>query len=204
MKPVQEITLKLMEYRLQRKEREKDPFVYYVTDLVRCSMKRELEINIPEIRILNLLKFNSAFIGELVHIGMEKLLKDLYGDEVQIETENLDASKDIYIDKKKYTVKGRIDAIMNGSTGIEIKLVLANTELPYEHHIDQARIYNWLYGLKRTILLYIQPTRLVEFEVVDSASDDEILHRIREFQAPRYTWECKYCEYKHLCPYYKL
>ena len=199
------ITRRILEYRKQKLERyiPRDPFTFYVTDLTRCSMKREHEINNPELlygRITN----GRTLIGEMVHRGLESLLKDIFKDEVITEGEGIDRSKRVVVDGTEYVIKGRIDAIHKEGFGIEIKETVSHGPYPFIHHVEQAAIYNWLYDFRYTVLLYISPDGLFEYEVRYKMPEDEIIRRIRERTAPRYEWECQSCEFKDICPFSKL
>lgn len=204
-KPSTVILRKVLEYRERELEEHlpRDKYTYYVTDLVRCSMKREFEINHPKLLYMRITQ-GRTFLGETVHKGFEQILKEIFGDAVKIETEGIEKSKEIVIDGVRYVVKGRIDAILNGDTGVEIKETVSHGPLPYPHHVEQCLIYNWLYGFKKTLLFYISPDGLYEFEITGSVSDDEIIRRIKEPRTPRYDWECSICEFKSICPIAKL
>lgn len=200
------ITRKLLEYRKERIEHyiPRDPFTLFVTDLTKCPMKREHEINNPELlygRITN----GRTLIGELTHIGVETLLKRIFNDAVKIESEGIDISKTVEVDGKKYTIMGRVDAILNNSIGVEIKETMSHGPLPFLPHLEQASIYNWLYDFQYTILLYISIEGIYEYEVYYRMPEDEIIRRIREVdKAPLYDWECSRCEFRDICPFSKL
>ena len=204
VKPVSLIVPHIIEYRIRRIESRlaRDPLVYYATDLVKCSKKREFEITHPKLLFTRALS-GRTFIGEMVHKGLESLLKEIFGDDIVIELNgdgNLDKSREIVINNVRYVIKGRIDAIINGDTGVEIKTTTTHGQLPYPHHVEQAMIYNWLYGLRRTIILYITPDGLYEYEVTQRFTDDDIIMMIREPRSPRWSWECQHCEFKSICP----
>jgi CRISPR-associated exonuclease Cas4 len=71
---------------------------------------------------------------------------------------------------------------------------------PLEHHLDQVKIYNYIFGLEKTILVYVSPDRVTQHEVSGKASQEEMVRRLVEPAAPRYPWECKYCPFSVLCP----
>lgn len=181
----------------------RDPFTIFVTDLTRCPMKRIYSINYPELSFAEITN-GRTLIGELIHSGIERLLKDILGDEITIESEGVSRSKTVEVDGKEYTITGRIDAIINGGIGLEIKWTSNHNSLPTEPHIDQASLYNWLYGFKYTILLYLTSEGIYEYEIDERMSEDEIVRRIKAERTPLYEWECEYCEYKEICPIYRM
>lgn len=110
-------------------------------------------------------------------------------------------------DGREVEVRGRCDMILevNGlRVGVEIKSSRSDTGIPKEHHIDQARIYNWLFGLLKTYLVYITPDRIAQYVVKEAAPYEEIISRISSRTYPRYLWECRYCEYSVMCPFKKV
>jgi len=200
-RPSQFILPKLIEYRIKELEEHqpREPNVYYVTDLVRCNQKREFELVLPKLSYTHVLR-GRTFLGELVHRGLERILKEIFGDAVRVEDEGIEKERIVDVNGAKYVVRGRVDAILNVDTGIEIKETISDSALPFQHHVEQAMIYNWLYSFRRTILLYITPDGVFEYEVDDRMTDAEIAKRIAEKRSPRFPWECKYCEYAPICP----
>ena len=188
----------------------REPDVYWVVDLCRCSMKREMELRYPE-----LCRFRykpHLVLGTLVHHGVERLLQHIIWQEdpdgtldVSIEPERTRA---IEVDGREVEVRGRPDLIIfdQAETGhevlVEIKTGREGQGTPHEHHVDQVRAYLWLTGIKRGILLYVLPDALRAYEVCEPWGDDDVIRRIRENKAPRYGWECKYCDYSPVCPIY--
>ena len=172
----------------------------YVTDLIFCPLKYRYSKLYTEIAL------SSSFspitvLGELVHIGLEKFLQDTLGSDV-VKTE-VEYERDISVDGVTYIVKGRVDAVVE-NTVIEIKTSRSDTNIPYQHHIQQLRLYLWLTGLPRGLLVYLTPERIAEFSVETPASDGEVADLVRSLisgePAPRYPWECGYCSYAALCP----
>jgi len=181
-----------------KKHQRDNPNLYYVTDLTQCSHKRVLSMKFPELSAF--MNFEPAVVmGILVHGGLEKILSEM---DIKVEVEGQKTVIDT-VTETEYIVKGRADAIVEGEDEkicIEIKMSRSANNIPYEHHIDQARIYNWLFDADMAILVYITPTKLVEYGVKNRATDDEILNRITFIRAPRYDWECKYCPFSKICP----
>lgn len=201
-----DIMPRIVAYREQELEKHlpRDPFVFYITDLVRCSRKREFELSHPKLMYVRVAS-GRTFLGDTVHRGLESMLKEIFGDSVVVEYEGgTERYKEVFVDGVKYIVKGRIDAILNGDTGVEIKETVSHGSLPYQHHVEQCMLYNWLYGFRRTLLLYVSPDGIYEFEVVDRFSDEDVVRRIKEPRSPRYEWECELCEFRSICSTAKL
>ncbi len=172
----------------------------YVTDLVLCPLKPKYQRIYGELALAH--SFSPlALLGEFAHIGIEKVLREILGEDVvKVEVE---FERGIEVEGKGFVIKGRIDAIV-GDTVLEIKTTRSDANIPYQHHIQQLRIYLWLTGFNKGLLLYVTPERLVEFPVQNPASDGEIVDAVRSVlvgePAPRYPWECQYCPYAQLCP----
>ena len=172
------ITEIVISWRLRELEKHERDGIW-VTDLIRCPLKREFEEKYPELHRASIFAPN-MILGSLVHVGLENILSSELNAEIEVKAEK-------YIGEHK--IVGRIDAIV-GKVGIEIKTSRADIDIPYEHHVLQARIYNWLYDLEKTVLVYVTPDRFTEYCIEDKASEDEILKLIVEKRAPRYDWEC--------------
>ncbi len=196
---IQEILYKLrLEDAKKHLRKEKE---FYVTDLVRCPLKMEYELKYPEL-VLQQIYNPSTILGDAVHKGIEQILveaKDL---------KLLDGSVEIEVEGSKkvddYVVKGRIDAIIYRDNeqriGVEIKYARSDLGLPLQHHVMQVKIYNWLFDLNETILIYLTPDRITEYRVNERVDEYEILGLITSRQAPRWGWECSYCVFSVLCP----
>ena len=187
-------------YQWSKEEREKhkrEEGEVWIIDLVRCPLKRIFEEKFPEISESTIFS-PSAIVGKLVHLGLENLLENKM-ENVQIEFEG---EKKIKIESEEVVVKGKIDVKIE-DLGIEIKSARADRGIPQEHHIDQVRAYNWLFDLKKTILIYVTPERITQYQISDRMDDNEVRTRILEEKAPRYDWECGYCPYSVLCPHKK-
>jgi len=190
-------------FREERLRHAREPNVYWVTDLVACSLKPRFAQEFPE---LDLARFFSpaAVLGVLVHKGVERLLSELLGSRgicVEVEPE---ASAELDLGAGRVVVRGRADMVIrlpDGSRlGVEVKSARSDAQLPLEHHVDQVSAYNTLFGLERSILLYVTPDRIAQFEVSRKMSLEEIGRRIAEPKAPRYPWECRYCPFSVVCP----
>jgi len=199
-------------FREERAKHVRKPGVYWVTDLVSCSLKRSLALKYPELELAEL--FNpAAVLGFLVHAGLGQLLaRALEAEGARVELE-VESSLEVSLDPAapgsgKAVVKGRADAIVTtrdgARYGVEVKTSRSDLSLPMEHHVDQARLYNLLFGFEKSYLLYVTPERIAQYEVAERASEEEIAKRIVEAKSPRYAWECRYCPFAVLCPSKKI
>lgn len=195
---IQEYLYKMKLEDMKKHERKENE--YYVTDLVRCPLKRVYEEKYPEL-ILGQAFDPTLLLGDIVHMGLEAFIEKLFSEGymkgiVGVEVEN---SKKV----GGYVIKGRIDALLevdDGRIGIEIKYSRRDLGLPHRHHVLQARIYNWLFDLDKTILIYLTPERIAEFEIADKVGEEELLKLIGSSETPRWSWECQYCFFAILCP----
>jgi len=170
----------------EREEHERQQNKIWITDLCRCPRKAEYEQRFPNL----VQSFRPVYIlGHLVHVGLQSILKT-YKD-VEIEAKGEKQLDD-------YTVVGRIDVLL-GDIGVEIKYSRDDKYLPYNHHVLQCKLYNWLFELDRTYLFYVTPDRIAEYEITERATDDQVLKLIRQTKAPRFDWECRYCEFSCIC-----
>jgi len=184
-----------MAEQLSRLEEARREDVVYVTDLVLCSHKLKLRRMFPELS----LAFDPITVtGNLIHIGVEKYLKD-HGFVVEYSVE-----REFEIDGKRYVLKGRVDAYHpDEKIVIEIKSSRTPQNKPLEHHILQLQVYLNLLEARRGVLVYITPEAFLEYAIereklnikslIKAAVNDEV--------HPRWSWECKYCVFKKLCPY---
>ncbi|MEM1695118.1 MAG: CRISPR-associated protein Cas4 [Desulfurococcaceae archaeon] len=189
---------KVVNEQISRIEELKNPGVVYVTDLVFCTHKFHLKKNYPWLSI----SFEpSAILGSIAHWGLERVLaeKGLVA-ELEVQTE-------VEVQGRKYLLKGRVDAIdVSNRVVIEVKTARSAVNLPKEHHVKQLNIYLNMLKYEKGILVYITPIKLVEY-VIETSSlslEDEIRDLIEDKYHPRYLWECKYCEFSKLCPYYQI
>ncbi len=206
MEDINDLDIVALLYSLKKNELEthiRKENVIWVTDLVRCDLKREYENKFPEIALKDF--FNPVFIlGDLIHKGLETTLRSVFGDRIEIEVEG---EKNITLpDGRSVVIKGRSDAILRVDgkrIGIEIKSSRSDLGIPLDHHIDQVKIYNWMFDLDKTILIYITGERITQFTVEARMSEDEIVSRILHKNYPRYSWECGYCAFSIICPFKK-
>lgn len=195
-------------YRSERQRHRREPGVVWVSDLVSCSLKSAYSLEYPELELAEL--FNPVLVhGTLVHRGLEELLKQILGQRgVKVEVE-LEGGMEVDLSavapgSGKVTVKGRADIVLTLPTGerlgVEIKSMRGDAPLPLEHHAEQARVYNTLFNLSATLLVYITPERITQYAERERLSPEEIARRVLERKAPRYPWECRYCPFAVLCP----
>lgn len=195
-------------FKQERAKHAREPSVYWVTDLVSCSLKRCFALKYPELELAEFFK-PVAVLGSLVHAGWGQIIGNiLEGEGVRVELE-VESSLEVDLESivpgsGKVVVKGRADTLVimrDGSRyGIEVKTSRSDLSLPMEHHVDQVRLYNLLFNLEKSYLLYVTPERIAQYEIAERASEEEIVKRILDMKAPRYAWECKYCPFAVLCP----
>ncbi|BDC00171.1 CRISPR-associated protein Cas4 [Saccharolobus caldissimus] len=182
----------------------KDQNTLYVTDLVRCPRKVKYESEYKELAI-NQIYEPFTLLGDLVHMGLEGLLKDRFNAEIEVEKE-----KEVQALGKPYKIKGKADAIITDKGEkivIEIKSSRSDRGIPHLHHKLQLQIYLWLFEVKRGILVYITPDRITEYEINEAMDDSTIIRLVEDTitlrSSPRFEWECKYCIFSVLCPFKK-
>ena len=193
----------------EKARHRREPSVVWVTDLVACGLKVKFSEEYPELEAPQV--FDPALVlGVIVHKGLQGFLKHVLGEGkgygVEVEPE---ASAEVDLSQVspsagKVVVRGRIDAVVTspegGRVGVEVKSMRGDAPLPLEHHVDQVRLYNLLFDLPATILLYVTPDRITQYEVKARADWKEVAQRVLEPKAPRYPWECRYCPFAVLCP----
>lgn len=191
-------------YSIAKSERERhrrEKGVMWVTDLVRCPLKKSYEERFPELSLQDLFKPN-LIIGTLIHRGFESLMRELVRD-FAVETE-VEGSRDVLLDDGSVvSVRGRLDILLSRGfekLAIEIKTSRSDRNIPQKHHLDQVRAYNWLFELIGSVLVYITPSRVTQYYVEERMDTGEVVSRISSKRAPRYSWECSYCVYSVMCP----
>ena len=120
------------------------------------------------------------------------------------------------------TVVGRIDALLKGVGGIEIKNVsdeewgdlasIAAVRAGRPSHVAQALVYCWLFDLPRVFLLYVSrdDAKFRAFEIKrDKKREQEILEELlateeaiqkKEPPSPKPGFQCYFCGYSEVCP----
>jgi len=200
-------------YRLQLEEFEEHyarllsrPGTVWVSALVLCPTRWRLMLRFPELAKAD---FRGSYaLGRAAHLGVEQLLRDHAQDLgfSKVETE-VEVERRVTVDGASVLLSGRVDALGlsgGGRTVIEVKTARGDYGLPHEHHLLQLRIYMWMLGASRGVLLYLTPDRVAEYEVGEPLSEGEVADLVRGFlrgePSPRYDWECGYCPYAPLCP----
>lgn len=189
--------------RRERAQHKREPETYWVTDLVRCPLKREFEEKYPELVEQHV--FHPVFIlGDLVHAGLERLLQEelaQHGASVEVEVEGVKKVK--LPGKGLVRIKGRMDVLVelgDKRIGIEIKTARGDAGLPLQQHVDQVKLYNWLFDLSSSVLVYVTPERVTEYTVADAFDESDVAEMVLSSESPRYAWECGYCSFAVLCP----
>jgi len=196
---IQELLYKIKLEDMKKHERGKNE--YFVSDLIRCPLKRVFEEKYPEL-VLNQAYDPTLLLGDIVHLGLESFLKKVF-DEGLVK-----GILGVEVEKKRsvgdYVIRGRIDALIEledgERVGVEIKYSRRDIGLPHNHHVLQVKIYNWLYDLPKSILIYITPNRITEYVIDERISEEEIISLIKDENSPRWPWECQYCRFAILCP----
>jgi len=181
----------------------RNPSEFWVTDLTRCSRKRELELSYPEFTWFNV--FNTRLIiAELIHKGLEYLAecKLLVGLPHNVHTE-LMFEKTLDLDDENVVVTGRPDLTFEHEDEIkavvDIKFVVGLRGVPHEHHKLQIALYKWISGAENGYLFYVSPEGFSQHRVDSTIDDNGVKKLIAEKKAPRYSWECGYCVYARFC-----
>jgi len=196
-------------FRAEKAKHQREPGVVWVTDLVSCSLKSRYSEEYPELEASQVFE-PSLVLGTIVHRSLQGFLRYVLGEErgyaVEVEPEasaEVDLSQ-FQLGAGKVVLKGRIDAILTSPegerVGVEVKSMRGDAPLPLEHHVDQVRLYNLLFDLPATVLLYVTPDRITQYEVRERADWREVAQRVLEPKTPRYPWECRYCPFAVLCP----
>ncbi|WP_338599380.1 CRISPR-associated protein Cas4 [Sulfolobus tengchongensis] len=180
----------------------RDENTIYVTDLVRCPRKIKYENQYKELSITQVYE-PSAILGDLLHIGLETLLKNNFNADAEVEAE-----RNIQVLGKTYKIKGKADVLIKNENDkkivIEIKSSRSDKGLPHIHHKIQLQIYLWLFSAEKGILVYITPDRITEYEVNDPLDEATIIRYAEDIitlrNAPKFNWECKYCVFSAICP----
>jgi len=197
----------ITEFLLKKKLEEqlshvKEENTIYVTDLVKCPRKVKYESEYKELAISQVYA-PSAILGDILHLGLENLLKENFTAEAEVETQ-----REIQVEGRVYKIKGKADAIIKNSSDesiiIEIKTSRSDKGLPLIHHKMQLQIYLWLFNTKKGILIYITPDRIAEYEINEPLDEATIVRLAEDTitlrNSPRFNWECKYCIFSVICP----
>lgn len=159
-----------------------DECVWYVTDLIKCGNNRR---NLTAHETARLSIKPSLVIGSLVHSGIQRIFEQ-YGWVSEVSTnKNID----------NYTIRARCDMI-KGNEIIEFKYtsyLQNNIWASKRNNIDQCKIYNNLFDTDVVHLIFLSPKSMMQVDIKDRFTDNDILEMIENPKIPRYDWECKYC-----------
>ncbi|RLE90223.1 MAG: hypothetical protein DRJ55_01050 [Thermoprotei archaeon] len=172
------------------------PNLIYVTDVAQCLLK----------------SWYQRTIGEPP--SNEKIVILVLGDDVHyILSERFPIGEGEQSATKEYEgvlIRGRADRVLADSI-LEFKTVTRIPKAPYEHHVDQAQLYLWLFEKEKAYLIYVSKTdgKVKAFRVdKDQKRINELLEKAKQLSqslklglrpAPEPGWLCKYCEYASIC-----
>jgi len=194
----------------ERRLIERGENVVWITDLLRCSQKRIFEeklglVQMPTFEMLH---------GTIVHEGLEMLCFVKFGWAKEVEFEKEVADRDLYeqtelgeklvheaVEGRVWKVHGRVD-MADGKRIYEIKTlsVIPSAEVS-EHYRRQCEFLNWLADADECMLIELSHTGYRKTIIREKATEEDVLRAIIEFKAPRWTWECRYCQYSRWCQY---
>jgi CRISPR-associated exonuclease Cas4 len=174
--------------------------VIFAHELLMCRVKQKFAQLFPELVAVKS-RDPKIILGELVEAGVEKYLEKL----------GFRRPERAYIkDFGEFVLSGAPDYVddhQNPTTVIDIKY---SSTLPSlrPQHAARVRIYMNLAKAKRGIVLYISPLRVVSYSLeapIDDSLIEELFFSIYKQNtstptAPLYSDECKYCEFRALCP----
>ena len=176
-------------------KRPREEGIIEVTQLTNCSNK---------IRLAQQYGYsdNTLFLfarGHVLHDLIEELLLN--------EDQGLTAEVKMIVNLNGNTIMGIADLIdETRDTIIEIKTTSITPKEPYAEHILQLRIYLNLYEKitgksMKGILLYFSMKDVVEFEINEKISDNELLDLIEKYKENKNIKkeQCKYCDFFDLC-----
>ncbi len=164
-----------------------EPNVIHVTELVQCRKKSEFFDKFKEVFTIN----PPILVGRFVHMGLQEWLKKEYNASVEVEFKK---------ELGNCVVVGQVDAIVRDWI-VEIKYAQdVYDNKPYEHHILQVKLYLWLTDFEKGKLIYITPKKLLEFDITEKPTDDEVWMLYDTWKSPMWDWECSYCPFNQICP----
>jgi len=156
----------------------------FAHEITRCPRKGDFEKEFPEFSVAARLR-PAILLGELVHMGLSRLL---------------DPAESKCKPAGQYIVCGSADAMIGGFPA-EIKYQRQAPGSPKDHHLDRIKIYMWLYDSPKGYLVYVTPENIATYIITTAFTESEIVRKIEMRVFPRYSWECKLCEYEGICEY---
>lgn len=200
------------------KLKTKKPNEIWVDDIAYCRIKSILARKFPELNATKKLE-PAIILGDIIHIGVEKILENKYGSLVKTEDDNSFKEK-IIIDNVEYVISGRPDAILdkNGVKEIiEIKSGRDVKDPPSFNHLVQVFVYMTLLKIPRCRILYFTNKRIIEVSmslddakkkiantIMSSHTDEmdilrDLVKKWLSMKRPWATWECDYCHFQKIC-----
>jgi len=175
--------------RLEAKEKYSDRNVIFVSELVRCHHQTIFARAFTEFFSIS----PSAVLGRFAHIGFQEWLKG--------RTKNLRVEVELSKVIEGFEVVGRVDA-MDDEYIYELKTGLDHKgDKPNDVHLMQVKLYMWLADYQKAKIIYVTHGRFCEYEVTGAYTDIDVLRLIKNWESPRFKWECSYCMYSSICPY---
>jgi len=209
-KPSNPLELSVVGWLLERKLREfaehypRREDEVWVTDLVRCWLKREMVLRHRALALANLPTPSRFMVGDLIHDAVERVVERIAEEAGWKATREYEAERTVVVGGREYAVKGRIDVLVEGNGRryvVEVKDV-RDIKLPFEHHDEQLKAYLWLVDADGGKIIYISKAGMIEREIHDPWTEEDVVRAIEERRAPRFDWECSFCTYTSWCPRY--
>ncbi len=172
-----------------------DENVWYVRELCGCSRKHFLRVKYPWLSLKSIFS-NEAIFGEIVHKGLENILKNC--DSKYIE-------KKFRVNGKNIVLKGKIDALCNNVI-YEFKTTRRILNKPIKSHEKQILIYMELLNIEKGYIIYINTItgKFMCFEIKKQKLDlESLLKAYIENCVEAEEWECNFCEYSLVCEFKK-
>jgi len=177
---IMEKTARFMEEKYKRV-----PEAIHAHDLTRCSQKRVMEEQYPELAEKTLFE-PSVQIGEALHTFVEALPTIDTAQKVFERTVN----RHLVVGKPDITTE---EAVYN------LKFRRRLYDRPLEHDVLRASIYAWLARKPYGHIVYLNPREFREW-VVSPVTTETVLYLIEHPKSPRWDWECRLCPFKGYCP----
>jgi len=164
--------------------------VYFAHELVQCPMKKAYLNILPKVDLETSFK-PSVIIGEIVENGLENYLGSL----------GFIRPKEPCVKEfQEFVVAGSPDYINNSDrTVLDVKY--SELSIQREHHTLRMQIYLTICDSHDAVLLYISPDGIRSFSIKTKLDPQDIAELVNSSNIPRYTWECKFCNFKDFCPY---
>ena len=184
----------IMRYKIEREKARKEleekykKRVIFAHELLLCPLKLEFKEKLSEIELLTSFK-PSILVGEIVEQGVREYL------------ERLGFIKADYVCIKEFDdfiLAGSPDYCTNDRSKI-VDIKFSKLPLIKEHHYKRLAVYLNICNSKEGYLLYISPRGIISEKLTAPMTDDEIIDLINTSRAPRFSWECRYCQFSEFC-----